>query len=332
MTNSNLFVTCRIPKEGPTVEIVPNRTVSFDPQETDISRKLLFCRRIAKDKYVEIGHEVFFNELKKLAVSTQVLFYIHGFNNNMEPDIFNNTQSLQEQFDSLEPQKVEVIPLIWPCDDDSVLAFADDYWDDQQAADFSAPAFTRMISFFKSWQRKQLENDKPCIKAINVMAHSMGNRVLMQTLAHTASLHNGQTQQLFRNTFMVAADVENEVLERGELGESIVDASKNVTVYFANDDWSMPASKVANLKNRTLSRRMGLTGPESMKRVGKRVYEVDCDEFNNQIDLKGHSYFHRYKNGDISPLVKHMYLAIKTGRVTPDKRSHILTEECLEID
>lgn len=47
-----------------------------------------------------------------------------------------------------------VVPLIWPCDDDSVVAFIDDYWDDQRAADASGMAFARMLGKFDDWRRK----------------------------------------------------------------------------------------------------------------------------------------------------------------------------------
>lgn len=130
--------------------------------------------------------------------------------------------------------------------------------------------------------------------------------------------------QLFRNVFMIAADVKNEILEEDEDGRFIVDSGRNIIVYFANDDFAMPASKVANVKNRTLSRRMGMTGPENLSKLPSKVYEVDCDDFNNQFDIKGHTYFMENDKGKVSPIIKHMTDAIKTGRVTPKDRSIIL--------
>ena len=121
----------------------------------------------------------------------------------------------------------------------------------------------------------------------------MGNRLLRNALTTRSKFHTQRTvPQLFRNTFMIAADVANHSLEHGEDGQWITVASRNVVVYYANDDLAMPASKLANLKNRTVSRRLGMTGPESMSDVPKNVFEVDCHDFNNSIDSpKGNSYF-----------------------------------------
>ena len=163
---------------------------------------------------------------------------------------------------------------------------------------------------------------------MNVLAHSMGNRVLRNAISSWVKYDMGGNMiQLFRNVFMVAADVVNHTLERKEKGRYITDSARNVVVYYANDDLAMPASKVANLKNMTASRRLGMTGPESMseKRLARNVYEVDCDNFNNSWgDKKGHTYFLRDDSGRISPVIYHMIAAINGGRVQPPQRHHIL--------
>ena len=52
-----------------------------------------------------------------------------------------------------DPKLVSVVPLMWPCDDDSILAIADDYWDDQQAADQSGGGFARLLGK-DDWRRQ----------------------------------------------------------------------------------------------------------------------------------------------------------------------------------
>lgn len=286
---------------------------------------MYFCERKNKNNYREIGNQNFFKALKDSSAK-QILLYIHGFN-NMEPDVFERTKDLQQLFDKAEPNFIKVVPLIWPCDDDSAIQVVDDHWDDQQAADKSGYAFARLLSKFDDWRRKQAKLKNPCVKRMNILAHSMGNRVLRNALATWSKFHTQRTvPQFFRNTFMVAADVVNHTLEDGEDGQWITAASRNVVVYYANDDLAMPASKLANLKNRTVSRRLGMTGPKSMSDVPKNVFEVDCDDFNNSIDSpKGHSYFIKKANV-VSPVFQHMLEAINAGRVTPDERSITLNK------
>ena len=119
---------------------------------------------------------------------------------------------------------------------------------------------------------------------------------------------------VFRNAFLVAADVINETLERGHDGKLIPIASRNVVVYFAADDLALRASKVANA--RQVSRRLGHTGPEDMARVPANVYAKDCDNFNNQYDTKsGHTYFLHAPDGSLGRLLIDMIECVRTGRV-----------------
>jgi esterase/lipase superfamily enzyme len=303
------------------------RRISFDLQNTSVTQYLYFCERRGEDDYWEIGSPGFFARLKDLPGDTQILFYIHGFNNTPEENIFPRAKRLQELLDELgDPGLAHVVPLIWPCDDDHILAIADDYWDDERAADQSGAAFGRMLGKFDGWRRNKAQLEDPCTRRINVLAHSMGNRVLRNALKDwVVSDGNREMPQLFRNVFMVAADVVNHTLESGEDGEFIPLSARNVVVYFANDDLAMPASKLANLRNRTVSRRLGMTGPEDLDLVPKNVYEVDCDNFNNTCDFpKGHSYFLDCPNGKPSPVIGHIVDAIRDARVSPPVRSHTL--------
>ena len=171
--------------------------------------------------------------------------------------------------------------------------------------------------------------DDPCIKRINVLAHSMGNRVLRETLSkwNRYDLANG-VPLLFRNIFLVAADIVNESLEEGMDGRLISQASRNVSVYFASDDLALRASKISNLKNKVASRRLGHSGPEDMQKTQSNVYAIDCDNFNNKYDQpKGHSYFLDDGSGNIGVVFMHILETIKTGRVHVTdtvNRKHVL--------
>ena len=316
-----LFVTNRTPVQSSRSKT--NRKISFDSQNTAVSQYLFFCERKNKDDYVEIRSFKFFEKLKSLPQETQLLLFIHGFNTNMEPNVFETSQMLQELFDQKENGLVYVVPLIWPCDDDSILAFAGDYWDDQDAADASGPAFCRMLGKFDAWRKDKAQQDVPCFRRMNVLAHSMGNRVLKNALKDWSEKHSsGEMPMLFRNTFMFAPDIKNEELEKGKDGQYIVDASRNLVVYYAGDDFAMPASKVANIRHKRLSRRLGMTGPEDISILPKNVYEVDCGDFNNRFDSPlGHAYFLKDKDGIPSPTIDHMVDAIKSGRINQQNRS-----------
>ena len=146
------------------------------------------------------------------------------------------------------------------------------------------------------------------MKHVNILAHSMGNRVLRGALAGWAHDY-GAVPALFRSIFMAAADLANDCLEPGAEGGMIPDCARNVVVYHAHDDLALRSSKVANVRNKIVRRRLGHTGPANLDRVPRNVVGVDCDAFNNRCDRLGHSYFLA------DSLLRHLVETIRTGRV-----------------
>jgi esterase/lipase superfamily enzyme len=328
-----LFITNRAFNEGQTpmnngAPQVP-RAVSFDLSNNQAEQSVYFCHRNNKNNYTEIGSQAFLTELKN-SNAKEILLYLHGYSNLPEPAIFPRTEELQRLFDLKSPGYMLVVPLIWPCDND--LGQIQDYFDDQIAADQSGVAFARLFKKFLAWRENNSTVDHPCTKRINILAHSMGNRVLRATFASIVQYFLPQGMPLvFRNIFMASADIVNEALEPGQEGQYISPAARNVVVYYAADDLAMRASKVANV-GEIASRRLGHTGPENMNKVNKNVYALDCDNFNTDYDPpNGHHYFTTDDPSDPSGnpglLFDHMWLCIETGRVPmnpPDARTGIL--------
>lgn len=318
-----LFITNREPQGS--IRTRKGRAYKFDLNKNAPSNSIYCCERVAEDDYLEIGSERLMSRLRD-SNAKQLLFFIHGFSNLPEPDIFPRVAKLQQYFDDKEQNLVQVVPIIWPCDND--IGIVKDYWDDQKSADKSAFSFACALQFFMAWRDKAPE-DAPCLKRINILAHSMGNRVFRETLSiwNKYDLANG-VPLLFRNTILMAADIVNESLEDGQDGRLISQSSRNVSVYYASDDLALRSSKISNLKNMVASRRLGHTGPENMNNVQSNVYAIDCDNFNNKYDFpKGHSYFLDDDNDNIGRVFVHMFDTIKSGRVFVDdkiNRKHIL--------
>lgn len=312
-----LFITNRFPTQS--IKSRVGRLFDFDLKNNAASNSVFYCRRLGKDKYEEIGGFNLMSELKS-SPYRQLLVYLHGFSNLPEA-VFDGAQEFQALCDKKKQHELLVLPVVWPCDDD--LGIVKDYWDDQKAADASAFSLARVLGHFMRWRDDAQRNPTadPCLKRINLLAHSMGNRVLRETLRawHKYDLPGG-VPLLFRNTYLVAADIENESVHKGHAGELISHASRNVVVYYASDDLALRSSKVANLKNRIASRRLGHTGPENMTLTPTNVYAVDCDDVNTAYDTpKGHSYFRSGKKpGEPGKVFDHIWQTIMTGRVFPD--------------
>lgn len=308
-----LFLTNRTMKSRNNRKSLP-RPVRFDLDDNTAGQGLSFCERADAEEYTEIGSEDFLDKLRD-SHKQQVLLYIHGFNNLPESDIFPRASRLQALFNQESSSMIEVVPVIWPCDNDAGVL--KDYFDDQMAADASGFAFARALAKFRQRQVRAIDNpgDVPeCLKRINVLAHSMGNRVLRESFRIWCSdMLRNDPPLMFRNTFLMAADVVNETLETRD-GRYITNASRNTVVYFASDDLALRSSKVANAAQ--VSRRLGHTGPENLARVARNVVAVDCDEVNTDYDFpKGHSYFLDDDDGGAGVVFRHMLKCVETGRV-----------------
>ncbi|NCJ07703.1 alpha/beta hydrolase [Synechococcales cyanobacterium C] len=313
-----LFITNRVLNEGPTPVREANaglpRSVSFDLKNNQAEQSVYFCRRDSANTYTEIGSQVFLSELRNRNVK-EILFYIHGYNNLPEPAIFPRAQTLQSLFNLKSPNYVQVVPLIWPCDNN--FGQVRDYFNDQIAADQSGVAYSRLFQKFLDWREQNSNEANPCTKRINILAHSMGNRVLRAAFADTVHYFLPQGIPLiFRNIFMAAADLVNEALESGKEGQHIPSSARNVAVYFAADDLAMRASKVANVAHSIASKRLGHTGPENIFKVSKNVYALDCADFNNTYDPPmGHGYFAEMPSGEPGLVFEHIWRCMQTGRV-----------------
>lgn len=309
-----LFITNRLPK-GSWVTTA-GRQFTFDLKNNTPSTSMYFCEyNENKKSSIELGSAMFLNKVKS-ATQKQIVLYIHGFSNL--PDMaFKATKEFQDLCNLELENEVLVIPLIWPCDDDPGII--KDYWDDEIAADASNTAFARVLARFLDWRNSNQADNDLCTKRINVVAHSMGNRVLRGAInTWQKQFASNGVPLMFRNTFLIAADIENDSLEYHALGEGICSASKNVVVYYAADDFALGASKVANRK---FTHRLGHLGPREMGLVPKNVFSVNCDQVNNRYDNpKGHSYFRYADNESNSPstpgiVFKHIFSCIYSGRV-----------------
>lgn len=324
-----LFVTNRVFHQGQ--HTVPGRSVTFDLDDNNALQSIFFCSRTdppgldasGTPVYKEIGSTAFLNKLRA-SKADQILFYIHGYSNLPEEDIFPRVKQLGKACEE-SGLKMEIVPIIWPCDNDSGII--KDYYDDQVAADASSTAFSRALSKFLAWQEKS-DDDAPCLKRINVLSHSMGNRVLRGALLDWAMSLSGRIPFVFRNIFMAAADVVNETLQKDKDGAFICQSARNVVVFYASDDLALRSSKIANVRNSIASRRLGHTGPEDMAGVPDNVFAIDCDDVNTLYDMpKGHSYFIEPGRERGGAVFRHIVACLRSGRVPADESRRLIIED-----
>lgn len=320
-----LFITNRVLNEGP--ESSKGRSISFKLSDNNALQSVFFCERTKEGQYIELLSKPFFGKLRSSPYK-QILLFIHGFNNLPEESAFQRAEMLQALLDKLSIS-VEVVPVIWPCEDHSVKNVLENYLSDQLAADASGTAFARAFAKFEDFQAAHLQEEDPCNKRISILAHSMGNRVLRESLRIWCDeIRRNGPPMLFRNAFLAAADIINESLNSDGDARFIHNASRNTVVYFASDDLALRASKVVNARD--VSRRLGHTGPFDMTKVPASVYAIDCDNVNTLYDPPtGHTYFLNIPGGQaLKPgkVFKHIAKCLETGRVEADALNQLIIE------
>jgi len=164
-----------------------------------------------------------------------LLFYLHGMGQQTK-QMVEATDSMQTNFDKKEAEGVLVVPVDWAADDDggilgSVLKYVPvlgdklgaipRYWEDQENAMLAGKALWKLFTGLK----KEMGSEQTL--SLNVMAHSMGNRVLRcmgkeavegdaswteeglkdKSLLQAAPEHLKNHENLFENIFFVAADI-----------------------------------------------------------------------------------------------------------------------------
>ena len=207
------------------------------PEDPDLLERYVMITRITAQ-----GQERFVEELGDAVSDTQgepsILLFVHGFNVGFEPALISSAQltvDLREdrRFDPGAP-----VLFAWPSQA-SVTPWA--YFGDQKLADAAVPHLNAFLDLL-------LDEVRPA--RINIIAHSMGNRVLTQALEDYAEarLLEGNRPEVEFRIILAAADVERDVF--GIVAGKLDNLEPNVTVYASDDDAALWVSRVLNRRPR----------------------------------------------------------------------------------
>lgn len=207
------------------------------PEDPNLLERYVMITRITAQ-----GRERFVEELGDAVSDTRgepsILLFVHGFNVGFEPALISSAQltvDLREdrRFDPGAP-----VLYSWPSQA-SVTPWA--YFGDQQLADAAVPHLNAFLDLL-------LDEVRPA--RINIIAHSMGNRVLTQALEDYAEarLLDGNRPEVEFRIILAAADVERDVF--GIVAGKLDNLEPNVTVYASDDDTALWVSRVLNRRPR----------------------------------------------------------------------------------
>jgi esterase/lipase superfamily enzyme len=197
--------------------------------------------------------------LDDIPTEKNMLLLIHGFNND-----FDEVTAAYLNFDRRIRSAGfdgNVIGFTWPSYGDWFQ-----YFGDVEQVEYAAFGFLNFILAFRPLLGE---------KKFHVNTHSMGAYLLIRALAAYSRID--AIAEPLPGRFVVdemtffAADVSNEILERGEDGNIAVGEASRLTSYFSYKDPILGISQVVNYDGR-----LGLAGVERPSRLPKNAFQIDC--------------------------------------------------------
>ena len=258
-------------------EVIFDATTPFDPEKPPKS----FClSNVCLSGGFWKGTVVSKEELIRLLTKPEVVFYIHGFN-NQPADVFGTYETLNASF---APKNIQLIPVLWACSDAClpVSPVGDSRYSEDQ--EYSRQAGTALGGVFARFAKLLAAAPPAGRRQISVVAHSMGNRLLYAAM-FALSQRIDPCAFRFRAIFSIAADVPCDIFEEQKGGRLWTRFAQQVYVYFAHFDFLLGGSR---LINGSQVDRLGYAGPSVRL---DNLTALDCSRINHQEDLLGgHSY------------------------------------------
>jgi esterase/lipase superfamily enzyme len=179
-------------------------TVSIPPDSTRKSGEIQWPESLPGDPrhdFVTVSADYIDKQQLSTAVTatakqtgrSKVLVFVHGFNNRFDDAVYRFAQIVHDA-------KAQGIPVLftWPSRGETKLRA---YTYDRESANYSRDAFEQLLTMLAA---------NPNVKEINIVAHSMGNWVTLETL-RGLSIRSGKIGNKIKNVFLVAPDVDVDV-------------------------------------------------------------------------------------------------------------------------
>jgi esterase/lipase superfamily enzyme len=211
---------------------------------------------------------------------SEAFVFIHGYNVEFDDAVRRTAQLFRDlQFDG--------VPILfsWP---------GQNAWWRYPAAESAVDNSARVLEDFL---KSLLENET--LTAVNVVAHSMGNRILTTALERLALQ---RVSPNFANIVMAAPDIN--VADFGDVSEVLAASAKRTTIYSSSADLALLLSKAFHSYPRL--------GEAPPLQLSPQIDTIDASAIGR--DLLGHSYF-----GESVSVIRDMFLLVKQ-KLEPAKR------------
>jgi esterase/lipase superfamily enzyme len=188
------------------------------------------------------GYQLTADQFRKSLGADDVLLYVHGFNNTFEESLLRGGQL---QHDLKFPGKLAVFS--WPSAGATIVSIDSllknptrldlAYKEDLKQAGQSAP-------FLKEYLLQLTKKPDGSRRKVHVIAHSMGNRVLLQALRQLEADDTFKNGPLLGQVVLAAADYT--AIEMTSAVVPLTKSCERITYYYSSCDGALTASRVVN--------------------------------------------------------------------------------------
>ena len=245
------------------------------PDDANKLAEYVFLTRITAN-----GRETFATTLQGAIDSDRsdsVLLFIHGFNVQFDEALVRAAQLSNDL--SRENRFNVGVPVLYSWPSAGALSL-EDYQGDRSRSISAAPYLEEFLDIL---------TEDISVSRINIIAHSMGNRVLTQALEDYARdyLERHNRDDLEFRIMLVAADVERDIFNAANGVFDNLDA--NVTIYTSDTDRALHISSIVNTNEQ---KRLGDTDTNRPYiRPSQNYQTIDATAVTTELFGIGHNYY-----------------------------------------
>ncbi len=231
-----------------------------------------------------LGSRKIFEDLRESMRSghQDTLFFIHGFGFSFKEAVFRAAQIKNY----LGNRPMNVFLFSWPSEGRITPLFKA-YHSDRVNAQASGIALARgmmkAVDYLQSISRQEY-----CRQRIHVMAHSMGVYALRFALQYVRQYVGDTLPTIFDQTILIAADEDDDALERDDKLRSLSRLSRHISVYYHHRDTALALSDFTKPN----PVRLGTSGPRERRFVPQKFSLIDVSKVIDwRQDPTGHQYY-----------------------------------------
>jgi esterase/lipase superfamily enzyme len=218
-----------------------------------------------------------------------LLVFVHGFNVSFDAAVIRTAQIGLDM-----PFNGALVAYCWPSQGGVF-----NYDDDEPINKASVNPFTEFLS--------TLRTGVPAETRINIVVHSMGNRIVMESLSNLAEQQrlNPNNPKPFANVVLCAPDVGLGDFRKWAPG--VVAQAERVTLYANSSDTALIASKGLHAEHRA--------GDSEKLAIADGIETIDCSRID--FTFMGHSYY-----GSNTDVLSDLFMLLKENRPAA-RRPHL---------